>query len=476
MIHRSQKTLAKRLAVASPFISAATQASAAPATITEDEAFAIGADVYSYAFPLVLMELTRRVATNVADPSPKHGYAPMNRFAHAEAYADASNRDVVRPNADTLYSTLWFDVGTAPLVLTLPDMGSRYHVIPIYDMWTDVFATLGTRTNGNGGGNFALVGPKWKGRLPAGMRSIVSPTEVGWIIGRIQTNGASDYANVHELQAGLTATPLSAWGEPYTPPPGLVDSSADMTSPPAKLEKLTAQEFFGLFAELLKRNPPHAADNPIVLRMERLGIVPGRSFSMGNAPETVQRALTRAVPAAFRLMKERGPFLRSGGAGRRDGWNISRGAYGTYGNEYLLRSFIAYRGLGALPAQEATYPALETDADDKPLAGDSNYVLHFGKDQIPPVKAFWSLTMYGPDMFFVENPINRYAIGDRDQLTFNTDGSLDLYIQRESPGKGKESNWLPSPSGRFDLTLRLYWPQPQALDGRWMPPALRRLL
>ncbi|MFT3818978.1 MAG: DUF1254 domain-containing protein [Rubrivivax sp.] len=447
----------------------------APAALSEEEAHEIGVEACIYAHPLVLLELTRRVATNVVKPDARRGHAPMNQFAHGAAYADASNRDVVRPNADTLYSSLWFDVGPEPLVLTLPDTGDRYHVIPIYDMWTDVFATLGTRTNGNGGGNFALVGPNWKGTLPEGVRRIACPTDTGWIIGRIQTNGAGDYANVHALQAGLSATPLSAWGKPYTPPPGRVDPSVDMTSPPTKLEKLTPQEFFGLFAELLKRNPPHAADYPMLLRMERLGIVPGQSFSLADAPEAVQRALARAVPDAYKLMKERGPFLRSGGAGRRQGWNISRGAYGSYGIEYMIRSYVAYRGLGALPAQEATYPALEADAEGRPLTGDSKYVLHFDKDQIPPVRAFWSLTMYGPDLFFVDNPINRYAIGDRDPLAFNADGSLDLYIQKDPPGKDKESNWLPAPAGRFDMTLRLYWPQPQALDGRWMPPALERL-
>jgi hypothetical protein len=206
------------------------------------------------------------------------------------------------------------------------------------------------------------------------------------------------------------------------------------------------------------------------------GLHPHAGHPAGFQPGLTHcRALARAVPDAYALMKERGPFLRSGGAGRRDGWNISRGAYGSYGIEYMTRSYVAYRGLGALPAQEATYPALETDSEDRPLTGDAKYVLHVNQDQIPPVNAFWSLTMYGPDLFFVDNPINRYAIGDRDPLAFNADGSLGLYIQKDSPGQDKESNWLPAPAGRFDMTLRLYWPQPQALDGRWMPPALQRL-
>jgi len=449
-----------------------------PTAISEEEAYQIGIETYLYAYPMVLMELTRRVGTNVARSGVKQGLAPMNCFAHQTAYANARHRNVVRPNADTLYSSLWFDVGREPLILTLPDTDERYHVIPFMDMWTDVFATLGTRTNGNGGGLFALVGPNWRGELPAGVRPITSPTEVGWVIGRIQTNGVSDYPNVHALQADMTATPLSAWGRAYTPDPGPVDPTIERTSPPIKIAQLTPDAFFACFAELLKRNPPHAADYAMLLRMERLGIVPGNSFSLADAPPAVQRALMRAAPDAYGLMQTRGPSLRSGGARRRNGWRFSTGVCGTYGNEYLIRAYVAYYGLGALPAQEAIYPLLEVDAQGQRLDGAAQYVLHFAKDQIPPVKAFWSLTLYGPDMFFVDNDMQRYAIGDRDNLVFNADGSLDLYIQHMSPGPDKASNWLPAPAaGGFDLMLRLYLPEPQAsaLEDSWTPPPIQRM-
>lgn len=443
-------------------------AHAAP-PISEDEAYAVGIDAYTYAYPLVLMEMTRRVSTNVAAPGVMR--APLNHFAHMQTYPDADFKDVVRPNADTIYSSLWFDLGKEPLILTLPDTAGRYHVIPLYDMWTDVFATLGSRTTGTGGGHFALVGPHWKGTLPKGVRAIKSPTDAGWIIGRIQTNGAADYGNVHKLQDGLIATPLSAWGKAPSSAKTIIDPAVDMKTPPVdQVAKLDPAAFFSLFAELMKRNPPHAADYPILLRMERLGIVPGQSFDLTKADPAVRNALTRAAADGYKRILER----RRTFAIPRNGWMTASGMIGTYGNDYLLRALIGFAGLGALPPEEAIYPMTAVDGDGKLLTGASRYVLHFNKDDIPPADAFWSLTMYGPDQFFVANPINRFAIGDRDKLAFNADGSLDLYIQHDSPGAEKESNWLPAPAGGFSMNLRLYLPRPQANDGRWIPPAVKR--
>jgi len=442
----------------------------AAAPVSEDDAYTIGMEAYTYAYPLVLMELTRRVATNVTAPGPRR--SPMNVFAHMKSYPDASFKDVVRPNADTLYSSLWFDVGREPLILTLPDTAGRYHVIPIMDMWTDVFATLGSRTIGTGGGKFALVGPRWKGVLPKSVRPIVSPTESGWIIGRIQTNGASDYANVYKLQAGLTAVPLSAYGKPYTPARAAIDPAVDMTTPPVdQVAKLAPGAFFALFADLMKRNPPHAADYPMLLRMERLGLVPGQSFDLAKASPAVRAGLTRAAADAYkRIVGRRATFGIP-----RNGWISPASMIGAYGNDYLLRAFIGFAGLGALPPNEAVYPMAPIDGDGKFLNGASSYVMHFEKGQLPPADAFWSLTMYGADQFFVANPINRFAIGDRDKLRFNADGSLDLYIQHESPGADKEANWLPAPAGPFSMNLRLYLPRAEATDGRWVPPPVKRV-
>ncbi|MFT3813490.1 MAG: DUF1254 domain-containing protein [Acidovorax sp.] len=449
----------------------AAHAAAAP-PLTEAEAYEIGVDAYTYAYPLVLMEVSRQVTTNVAQPDSAKLRAPVNQFTHGAAFPDATFKDVVRPNADTLYSFLWYDVGREPLVISLPDTGGRYFVVPFMDQWTDVFATLGTSTTGRATGAWALVGPHWQGKLPAGVRKIVSPTEKGWIVGRLQTNGPDDYPQVHEWQKELTATPLSGWGKKgYVPPAGRVNPAIDMQTPPvAQVARLQPDAFFALFAEALKHNPPHAADYAMLLRMERLGLVAGKSFDLAKADPAVQRGLARAAPDALKRILERGRYRYT----RREGWSVAQAKLGVYGTDYLFRAFIGYGGLGALPPEEAIYVTAITDKDGKPLTGTERYVLHLDKNQVPPVDAFWSLTMYGADQFFTSNPINRYAIGDRDKLAFNADGSLDIYIQRESPGKDKESNWLPAAPGPFSATMRLYQPHAEATDGRWALPGIVR--
>lgn len=458
------KSVLTLLAMAAFFV--AGTAKAAP---SEEEAYAIGLEAYSYAYPMVLMETTRRVSTNAGAGGRLR--APMNHFSHMKAYPDAGFKDVVRPNADTLYSSLWFDVGKEPLVLTLPKTAGRYHVVPLMDMWTDVFATLGTRTTGNDGGTVAIVGPRWQGTLPKGMRMVRSPTDMGWIIGRIQTNGAADYDHVHQLQATYAAVPLSGWGKPQPAVKPVVDANVDMKTPPVmQVAAMKPDAFFALFAELMKRNPPHASDYAILLRMEHVGLVPGQGFDLSKADPAVQRGLTRAAADAWQRIVNRRKAVPV-----RSGWAALGNSIGVYGNDYLQRAFIGFAGLGALPPEEAIYPMAALGDDGKPLNGASNYVLHFDKDQIPPADAFWSLTMYGEDQFFVANPIDRFAIGDRDKLAFNADGSLDLYIQNASPGAGKEANWLPAPTGPFTMNLRLYLPQRAAVEGRWTPPPVKRV-
>jgi len=222
----------------------------------------------------------------------------------------------------------------------------------------------------------------------------------------------------------------------------------------------------------MKDNPPHANDHPILDRMQRIGIVPGKSFSFASAPKEVQDALNTAPPVALKQIKE--AWSKAGVLA--NGWRTNLTAIGTYGTDYLHRAGVAYGGYGANAIEDAVYPTAFADADGQQLTSDHHYVVHFDKNQIPPVRGFWSLTMYNDRQLFTANPIDRYAIGDRDKLAFNPDGSLDLYIQRESPGKDKESNWLPAPaSGPFTMNLRLYWPKAQVLDGSWAPPAVKRI-
>ena len=445
-------------------------AASAERAVSAEEAREIAREAYIYAYPLVLMEVTRRVGTNVAEPTGLS--APINQLAHAREFPDPSFTIVVRPNADTLYTALTYDVYKEPLVVSVPDSGGRYYLLPWLDYWSDVFTVPGKRTTGTGAQTFAIVGPTCQGSLPKGVKEYRSPTGSGLLIGRTQTNGKADYAAVRKFQDGIKAVPLSAYGKPYTPPKGTVNSKQDMSAPPDQIDKMDAAAFFAMFAELMKENPPHANDYPINDRMKRIGIEPGKSFSLASAPKEVQDALNEAPAEALSQIKA--AWSKAGILA--NGWRTNLTAIGTYGTDYLHRAGVAYGGLGANVIEDAVYPTAFADADGEPLDSDQRYVLHFEKDQIPPVRAFWSLTMYNERQLFTENPINRYAIGDRDKLAFNPDGSLDLYIQRESPGKDKESNWLPTPaSGPFTMNLRLYWPKPEVLDGSWAPPPVTRV-
>jgi hypothetical protein len=448
------------------------QTSNQSSSVTEEEALQIAQDAYAYAYPLVIMELTRRATTNVEAPND-YGKAPVNQFGHKKTFPDSSFTEVVRPNADTLYSMVFYDLSKEPLVISVPDSGGRYYLLPTLDYWTDVFTSRGTRTSGNGAQTFAIVGPDWKGTLPKGVDLVRSPTAMGWMIGRTQTNGPEDYDNVHKFQAGLKTTPFSQWGKQFTWPKAKVNPDFEPKAPPVvAVEKMDAATFFSFFAELTNANPPHANDYPVLDRMRRIGIVPGQPFDFAKQPPEVQRALTAAGPAMLPRIK--GQFTRAGVLA--NGWRINLSMIGTYGTDYLQRAAVAFAGLGANTVEDAIYPTSITDADGKPFHSDNRYVLHFDKADIPPARAFWSLTMYDERQLFTDNPLNRYAIGDRDALKLNTDGSLDLYIQRDSPGADKESNWLPAPkSGAFSMNMRLYWPKPEALDGTWQPPAVKRV-
>ena len=440
--------------------------------LTDDEVAEIAIEAYYYAYPVVLMDVTRQNLTNTEIANPANMLSPVNQFGHVPAFPDATFTNVVRANADTLYSSLWFDVSEEPLVIHVPDSGGRYYLLPMIDMWTDVFASPGKRTTGTAEQTFAIVGPNWQGELPADVEMIRSPTAVGWMIGRTQTDGKADYASVHAFQAGLTAVPLSAWGKDYTPPKGKVDPKISSDPPSEQVAEMDAAEFFGRFAELTRDNPPHENDYPILARMKRIGLEPGKPFDFSKAPPQVQAALTKAVPLAQERIT--GGMAKAGTVV--NNWGMILSPIGTYGTDYFRRAVIAYGGLGANVVEDAIYPSGFVDADGKPFDSAEKYVLHFTKDEIPPVRAFWSLTMYNDKQAFADNPINRYAIGDRDKMKFDDDGSLTIYIQRESPGNDKENNWLPAPkSGGFSMNMRLYWPKPEALDGTWKPPAVRRV-
>ena len=440
---------------------------AAPPQSEIDE---IATDAYVYAYPLVLMELTRRVATNAGAGAPARTLAaPMNQFAHDRRFPDPSSPDVVRPNADVLASSLWFDVRAEPLVVDVPDSGGRYYFMSLLDLWSEVFASPGKRTSGTGRQTYAITAPGWTGTLPAGVERIGAPTSVGWLLLRVQAN-ATDLEAVHGFQDGLRAVPLSAWGTDYKPPAATFDSSADMRQPFLQLTRLSAAGYFALFAQLLETAPPHPEDQPMLQRLARIGIVPGRPFDASQATTEVRLAVQGAPQAAAGRLFE---GVKRAGI-RVNGWRMVLNPIGTYGTDYLRRMVLAYGGLGTgMLVEDAIALPSVADGEGRPLESAKRYTIHFPAEQLPPARAFWSLTLYDEQQRFTPNALRRWTLGDREPLRRNPDGSLDLYVQRTTPGADKESNWLPAPlNGRFSLVLRVYWPQAAALDGTWTPPPI----
>ena len=436
------------------------------------EDFWLATDAYIFGYPLVTMEMTRRVFTNVGKPEATRG--PMGQIVKVRSYPNASYRDVTAPNADTLYTTGFFDVGKEPWVLSIPDMKGRYALLPMLDGWTTVFQVPGKRTTGTGAQTYAITGPGWKGSLPAGVKEYKSPTSMVWLLGRIYCTGTpEDYAEVHKLQDEFKLVPLSSYGKPYTPPEHTVDPSIDMkTAVREQVNRMDAVAYFTLLCKLMKDNPPATADGPQLAKFARIGIVPGQDFDASKLKADFRK---RVPEVAFdRIMLQ---FKINKDMKDENGWGFTTKT-GIYGTDYLMRALVTAIGLGANRPQDAVYPTSLKDADGRKYNGANKYVIRFAKGQLPPARGFWSLTMYDADYFFVNNPLNRYSISPRQDLKSNPDGSTDIYIQNESPGKDRESNWLPAPTGDFVLMMRLYWPSektPSIINGTWKIPPVKKV-
>jgi hypothetical protein len=441
------------------------------AAITEQEAHAIGVDAYLYFYPLITMEITRRQFTNI-ESGKELGKGPMNTFANVPVYPPADFKGVVRSNFDTLYSAAWLDLTKEPMIVSVPDTDGRYYLLPMLDMWTDVFASPGWRTTGTQAGNFLVTPPGWNGAVRAGMTRINAPTPYVWIIGRTKTDGPSEYDAVHRIQAGYKVTPLSHWGKPARPVEAKIDPTVDMKTPPkVQIDTMAAAQFFAYGSELLKLHPPHITDQPIIAQMRKIGIEPGKSFDLDKAAPAVRNALANAPQEAQQLMAWKVPTI----ARAVNGWSMNTDTMGVYGNYYLKRAIVAQVGLGANLPEDAIYPLNLGDETGKPLDGAIKYALHFDKGNTPPAGAFWSVTLYDNEGFQLANPLNRFAVSSWMPFKYNPDGSLDLYFQNESPGADKEANWLPAPKGPFTLTMRIYAPRSEALTGKWNPPPVTRM-
>jgi hypothetical protein len=439
-------------------------------TLDPQEAQQIAYDATVYGFPLVIMDLTRQVFTAV--PAPNENGSPANQFGNKKVFPDATFTNVVNPNADTLYSSAWVDTRKEPVILSLPDTNGRYYLMPMLNYWTDVFDSPGSRTTGNGAGNFAITGPNWSGKLPEGIAEMKSSTRWVWIVGRIACAGPSDYENVWKLQDQLKLTPLSAWGTDYVPPVNVpVDPNVNIkVSPLNQLLAMDSATYFNCVCQLMVDNPPYKADAPILADMTKIGIKPGGDYISYFA--RLEDNVKSAIQTGYQSALEEIPAGQVGTI--KNGWQLPYGT-GNYGTNYTLRAAIAYRGLGGNIIDDAFYASSSISSDGAKFSSDNKYLIHFSKDEIPPVNGFWSISMYNEKILFAANPINRYCLGSLSDppLIKNPDGSIDIYIQRDSPDSAKMTNWLPAPaSGSFSLTLRLYWPEESVLDKSWVPPAV----
>ncbi|HQX58286.1 MAG: DUF1254 domain-containing protein [Rhodoferax sp.] len=426
------------------------------------ERVVLGAEAYIFGFPLVIMDLTR---TRLAQPD-----AASDRLQRVRAFPDSGFRGVVRPNVDTLYSNAFIDMDQGPWVFEMPANAARYTVMPFMDAWTDVFASPGTRTLGDAGGRFLLAGPHWQGTVPPGWQLLRAPTRMVWLIGRTETRGVGDYPVVHRLQDALVLRPQVADANP-------VHAKAQTTAPAAPrgtgapidaVQQMPVQEFFDRLAMLMVDNPPRPADAPMLAKLARLGIAPGYAPRWSRIDRWAV-ALGRAIANhKIRQALERRVA--------RNGWITPPAILGNFGTAYDVRTVVAMIGLGANLPADAMYPSASVDGQGQTLNGSHRYRLHFERSQLPPVDAFWSLTAYGDDDFFIDNPLHRYARASNDPLVRNPDGSLDLLVQADPPPPELQANWLPvRASSAFLLQLRLYRPRSEALDGSWSPPALQRV-
>ena len=449
----------------------------APDAITPEEAQTIAKDAYVYGFPMVMNYKT--IYNYVIDTSNPEYKGPFNQLSCDARLFTPEDKAVVTPNADTPYCMFWLDLRVEPMVLTVPEMApERFYHFQLIDLYTHNFAYVGTLTTGNGAGTYLIAGPDWHGEQPEGITGVIrSETGLVFNVTRTQLFGQDDLERVKEIQDAYDLQPLSAFLGTEAP------RAEPMPQFPVWVEGAQFDErFFGyldFMMSLLEK--PGAREEQLWNGLVRLGIGPGNTFDFAALPSDIQEALRAGRTEGFAEIEEfigkysSDPLASGKLFGTRE--FLAESAKKNYELESadLLRSVAAHMGLYGNSAAEAIYPTYLTDAAGQPLDSSANrYMMTFEKGKLPPVNAFWSLTMYdGKTQLFIDNPLDRYLLNstNMEQFQLEKDGSLSLLIQKDSPGKGKQGNWLPAPDGPFYMVLRLYGPEAAALDGVWTPPA-----
>ncbi|MDQ2895049.1 MAG: DUF1214 domain-containing protein [Actinomycetota bacterium] len=439
-------------------------------------AFAAAAAAYVYGLPQVSVRGTVK-------------HFPRNEAVSINALADPSVRTVVSPNVDTAYTVSWLDLVNGPLVVNVPDTGRRYYTLQFLDASSNAFAYVGSGSTGTAAGAYAIVPPGFSGPLGPGVMRIDAPSTTVWLLGRTLVRDAADLPAERAVQSQYDVTPLTAWTLGVRQPPVVLDRY-----PPTVPRSVpSGAQFIATLNQEMIIDPPPAADDCALSAMGPAGV----AVPHPSPADTLAADLTDQLPPAPRVASDpvSGPAIDAGvaagtqivaaGSSRlvarsahaNHGWSVLGPWVGRYGTRYLARAIVARDLLAANTPQQSIYPIATTDAGGRPLSGDHRYTIRFARRLLPPVNAFWSVTLYDAQDFLVTNPIGRYAIGDRTPgLRRGRDGSLTLNVQHDAPAVGAQrANWLPAPTGPFHLVMRLYEPKAAALHGRWKPPSIVRV-
>ena len=429
-----------------------------PADWREQNAYTLGVQAYLYAFPWAYMPQARWDRTEPIDRQ-------ADRFFHVRKLEDATYLSGGAPNNDTLYSRAWVYLKDEPVILSVPAIADRYYTMEIVDFMGDNFAYVGTRATGTEAGNYAIVGPDWKGTLPDGVKPLpTSSTPWIFILGRTYISGAADLNAAYAIQDQYKLTPLSQCGKPDAPAPKIPEiwQPIDPKSDPLAQWKTINRAMVEV--------PPPARDADMLQSLARLGIGPGLDVEAQDA--STKRGLARAAVDGKKIIAD--AFTDGYLQKVVNGWNYPPPATGrpTPSRDWIFRAVQMLAGFIANDPVEGTYLNVSVDGDGKPLTGKNRYVIHFDKGGEPKVKAFWSVTMYNLKYNLVANPIDRYSLGDRSGMKHDADGGLTIYVQKDSPGPDKESNWLPAPDGQFFMIMRTYLPAEDIVNQTWQPPKI----
>lgn len=426
------------------------------------------AEAYEYGLPLVMMDLMRENATNVSKPDKAQGRAPKNQFSHMSPVTTSNFKTFSRPDTDAFYSMAWLDLSGGPVVLETPDTQGRYYLMPLVDAWGNVYASIGKRTTGTFPNRYLIVGPHWNGTLPSGTQAIHSPTEISWVVGRLLPDKKTEKTLTSKIQQGFKIYPLRISDQKYVAPQGAVDPMIQAAPAMNKLATLTTEDYFNRLNRLMMTNPPAKEDSALLSKYSKYGIAPGAAFNPESLSEQDRADLPR-LPAMMRNKFQSGEQVK---ASEVNGW-IKFKSPAELKSDYFARAFSAYHGVAMENNNDMVGALAIADDSGRALNGDKRYIIHFDKDQLPKVNERWTLTVYDSQGQLVKNKMNRFSLGSKNTMTYNSDGSLDIFIESASPGKIRETNWLPSPKGDFQIMARLYSPKKEAMAPDYSLPKIQ---